>query len=87
MTWWLISYALSMLARYHPREWVRALDVDTSIDAVALEHCMDEALTVIPELISAAILDAARGDSDATSKEVDSQATEPVEDLAGLDGS
>ena len=75
MTWWLVSYGLSMLARYNPREWVRALDVDTSIDAVVLEHCMDEALTILPELIAMAILDAGGVGSHPASQGVDGQST------------
>jgi hypothetical protein len=62
MTWWLITFGLSMLARYHPRLWVDALDIDASSEAVLLERCMEEALAVLPELVESAIIDAARSD-------------------------
>lgn len=51
MTWWAILFGLSMLARYHPVEWVRALDVDHSSEAVVLECTLDLALKVVPELV------------------------------------
>ena len=61
MTWWLITYTISELARYEPERWVNALKVDSSHDAVPLERCMDTAIDVIPDLVLAGILDAARG--------------------------
>ncbi len=35
MTWWLITYTISELARYEPERWVNALKVDSSRDAVS----------------------------------------------------
>jgi hypothetical protein len=55
MTWWLILYGLSMFARYHPREWVKALDVDSSEAAVLLDRCMSEAMDRVPYLVLDAI--------------------------------
>ena len=55
MTWWLVLFGLSMLARYHPREWVEALDVDRSDVAVLLDHCMATAMRVVPALVLEAI--------------------------------
>ena len=55
MTWWLVLFALSMLARYHTREWVAALDVDHSDVAVHLERCMSMAMEVVPALVLDAI--------------------------------
>lgn len=57
--WWAVTYALSMLARYQPREWAALVQVDRSPDAVALEHLLGEALTVLPELLHRTIAEAA----------------------------
>lgn len=65
MTWWALLYGLSMLARYHPIEWVRALDLDSSSVAVILDRALDVALEVVPELVLEAI-EAADGQSAAT---------------------
>jgi len=51
MTWWAILYALSMVARYHPVEWVSALNLDASTAAVVLGRALDVALDVLPELV------------------------------------
>ncbi|SHN14533.1 YaaC family protein [Streptomyces yunnanensis] len=51
MSWWLILYSFSMLARYQPRKWSEALDVDKSPNAAALEYALDIALEVIPHLV------------------------------------
>jgi hypothetical protein len=51
MTWWLLLYALSMYARYHPQAWVAALDVDSSPAAVTLERAMTRALDALPQLV------------------------------------
>jgi hypothetical protein len=56
MTWWLLLFALSMLARYHPAAWTRALDVDRSPMAVPLEDALEEALRAVPQLIVTALL-------------------------------
>lgn len=58
--WWAVTYALSMLARYHPREWAALVSVDTNPAATALEHLLAEALTVLPELLHRTIAEAAR---------------------------
>ncbi|MBK6017913.1 YaaC family protein [Streptomyces sp. MBT53] len=50
MSWWLILCSFSMLARYQPRKWSEALDVDKSPSAAALEYALDIALEVIPHL-------------------------------------
>ncbi|WP_406468919.1 hypothetical protein OH738_17285 [Streptomyces hirsutus] len=51
MSWWLLLYSFSMLARYQPRKWTDALDIDRSPDAAALEYALDAALEVIPHLV------------------------------------
>lgn len=40
MTWWLVLYALSSLARYYPASWVAALDPDESDLAVPIERAL-----------------------------------------------
>ena len=55
MIWWALLFRLSMLARYEPEEWVRTIDVNTSPDAVPVEHLLTAALTSVPELIYRAI--------------------------------
>ena len=57
MVWWAVVYALSMLARYQPDRWAAAIDVDRSAFAVAIEHLLDQALTVLPALLYTAIVD------------------------------
>ena len=57
--WWAVLYALSMLARYQPREWAGLVSVDRSGDAVALEHLLEESLLVLPELIHRTVVEAA----------------------------
>jgi hypothetical protein len=55
LAWWAALYALSMLARYQPREWIAHLDVDHSQHAVALEAALNEALDACPELLLRAL--------------------------------
>lgn len=50
MSWWLLLYSFSMLARYQPRKWTDALDIDKSPNAAALEYALGIALEVIPHL-------------------------------------
>ena len=51
MTLWALMYAFSQLARYEPEVWVAALDPDQSAVAVDLEHVLDTALELVPELL------------------------------------
>ena|SRR5258708_38572610 len=51
MTWWVLLFGLSMLARYHPAAWTRALAIDRSRDAMPLERALDEALEAVPPLV------------------------------------
>lgn len=57
MTWWALLYALSMYARYHPKEWVAALDIDSSVVGVTLERTMNRAESALPQLVLSAVLD------------------------------
>jgi hypothetical protein len=50
LAWWAALYALSMLARYEPAAWATAVNVDTSKQAVPIEHLLDEALDAVPAL-------------------------------------
>jgi len=56
MTWWVLLFGLSMLARYHPVPWTQALNVDASRAAVTLELTMNRALDALPHLVFEAIL-------------------------------
>lgn len=51
MSWWLLLYSFSMLARYQPRKWADALDIDRSPNAAALEYALNAALEVVPHLV------------------------------------
>ncbi|GAA4561476.1 hypothetical protein GCM10023176_00130 [Micromonospora coerulea] len=51
MTWWTVLYTLSMLARYQPSEWSHCIDINSSPFASVLEHLLDEARTVVPDLV------------------------------------
>jgi hypothetical protein len=55
LAWWAILFALSMLARYQPAEWVRHIDVDSSEAAVPIERILSDATTVVPRLLAATI--------------------------------
>lgn len=48
MTWWLLLYSFSILARYEPRRWLKLLDQDSSKVAVLLRYALEEALTALP---------------------------------------
>lgn len=51
LVWWAILFRLSMLARYEPQSWEAMTDVNTSADAVPVEHLLGCALSSVPELI------------------------------------
>lgn len=51
MTWWLLLYSFSMLARYQPRKWTALLDLNKSPSAVALQYALEIAISVIPHLV------------------------------------
>lgn len=52
ITWWLILFALSMLARYYPRIWSRAIDLDKSTIAVPLRRLLAGAGSTVRELLA-----------------------------------
>jgi len=56
MTWWLLLYSFSILARYEPRRWVKLLDRDSPKGvAVLLRYALEEALTAVPQLVLEAL--------------------------------
>ncbi len=57
MTWWVLLFGLSMVARYHPVPWTQALDVDASPAAVTLELTMNRAIDALPHLVFEAVMD------------------------------
>jgi hypothetical protein len=44
-----------MLARYHPREWTKLLELHKTKTAVLLQYALAEALTVVPHLVLEAL--------------------------------
>lgn len=58
-SWWLVLYALSMLARYSPAEWMKWIDVNESELATRLEFLLDSALDAVPHLVLAQLRDEA----------------------------
>jgi hypothetical protein len=55
MTWWLLLYSFSILARYEPRRWMALLDLDKSKAAASLQYALEEALTTVPHLVLEAL--------------------------------
>lgn len=56
MTWWVLLYGFSMLARYHPDAWVAMLDIDRNPWAIAVENALDAALDAVPHLVRDAVI-------------------------------
>lgn len=52
MTWWLVLFSFSMLARYHPKQWTETLTLQTSKSASQVEHLLDLAVSVVPEMVA-----------------------------------
>jgi hypothetical protein len=55
MTWWLLLYSFSILARYEPRKWTQLLELDKTKTAVLLQYALSEALAVVPQLVLEAL--------------------------------
>ena len=54
--WWAVLFALSMRARYSPSVWVGDdLNIDKTPSATWLEQALDEAVTIVPELLLATL--------------------------------
>lgn len=51
MTWWVVLYALSMLARYAPSKWAEILSLSDSRIASRIEFLLDSALDAVPDLL------------------------------------
>lgn len=51
LAWWSMLYTLSMVARYRPVLWTRAVDVDRSTRAVWLEQLLEKSLDAVPHQI------------------------------------
>lgn len=51
MSWWVVLYALSMLARYAPSNWTETLSLAESPIASRIEFLLDAALDAVPELV------------------------------------
>jgi hypothetical protein len=59
LTWWTLLFGLSMLARYEPAGWMRALDYESAELAAPLAKLLDIGLTRVPELTLDALVAAA----------------------------
>lgn len=57
VVWWATLFGLSILARYEPETWGRAVDINVSHEAVAIEHILNTALDSVPELLYRALID------------------------------
>jgi len=55
MTWWILLFACSILARYQPRQWGKMLDPGASDIAALLRFMLDEALGSVPQLVLGAL--------------------------------
>lgn len=55
MTWWLLLYSFSMLARYQPRKWTDLLNLDKRGCATQIQYALESALTVLPHLVLEAL--------------------------------
>lgn len=55
MFWWMLLFALSMLARYEPSTWHDVLDIRTSSFWSQVEYLQDRALDSVPDLLAAAL--------------------------------
>ncbi|WP_052440951.1 YaaC family protein [Streptacidiphilus anmyonensis] len=51
LAWWAVLYALSMLARYEPCAWNKRANIDSSKEAVPIEHLLEAALDHLPRVI------------------------------------
>jgi hypothetical protein len=53
--WWMLLFALSMLARYSPRDWASVMDLRHSPTAPLVEFVLDTAIDAVPNLIAEAL--------------------------------
>lgn len=56
ITWWLILYGTSVLARYHPRAWVRLLNLDESVLSVPMRHLLEVGYVETRNLVAEVLL-------------------------------
>ncbi|WP_432114389.1 YaaC family protein [Streptomyces sp. S1] len=59
LVWWGVLFGLSILARYEPEHWASIVDIDGSSDANAVEHVLEESITIVPHLALLAIQEVA----------------------------
>ena len=55
LSWWVLLYGLSMLARYEPARWTTELDLDSSDIAAPLAELLEIGLDRVPELVLEAL--------------------------------
>jgi hypothetical protein len=59
LAWWQVLFALSMLARYQPNEWLTLIDINRHKDAVPIESILTFSQVAVPELALRVIEDVA----------------------------
>lgn len=52
LSWWMLLFSLSMLARYAPKDWAGVLDLTANPNASQIEYIQDAALTSVPQLLA-----------------------------------
>jgi hypothetical protein len=55
IAWWVLLFGLSIVARYEPAEWTKALSINESDLAAPLESLLDDAMLDIPRLVLEAL--------------------------------
>ena len=58
ISWWMVLFQCSILARYHPFVWTRLLDVDSSVLAVPMQRLLNEAFIQVPLMLTEILTDA-----------------------------
>jgi hypothetical protein len=53
--WWVLLFGLSIVARYEPAEWAKALAINQSDLAANLESLLDDAMLAVPQLVLEAL--------------------------------
>lgn len=52
-----LLFGLSILARHEPERWEHAIDVNMSLEAVAIKHLLNVAIDSLPELLYCTLTD------------------------------
>ena len=55
MAWWMVLFALSMIAKYEPSPWRKQLDINKSWHTHPVEKLLDATLDVVSALNAEAL--------------------------------